>query len=97
MTPSVTPENYTTLTDVTLLEVKLNDQERRVVGRVLTERRALLIETTEDKYSENAIPPRCQVSRCISQEARGGSRRSPFPTHVSIMDGFRRRRRRGYP
>jgi hypothetical protein len=30
------------------LEVKLNDQERRVVGRVLTERKALLIETTED-------------------------------------------------
>ena len=31
-----------------LLEVKLNDQERRVVGRLLTERKALLIETTED-------------------------------------------------
>lgn len=32
----------------TLLEVKLNDQERRAVGRLLTERKALLIETTED-------------------------------------------------
>jgi hypothetical protein len=31
-----------------LLEVTLNDHERRVVGRVLTERKALLIETTED-------------------------------------------------
>jgi hypothetical protein len=31
-----------------LLEVKLNDQERRIVGRLLTERKALLIETTED-------------------------------------------------
>ena len=30
------------------MEVKLNDQERRVVGRLLTERKALLIETTED-------------------------------------------------
>jgi hypothetical protein len=30
------------------LEVKLNDQERRAVGRLLTERKALLIETTED-------------------------------------------------
>jgi hypothetical protein len=30
------------------LELKLNDQERRVVGRLLTERKALLIETTED-------------------------------------------------
>ena len=30
------------------MEVTLNDQERRVVGRVLTERKALLIETTED-------------------------------------------------
>jgi hypothetical protein len=31
-----------------LLEIELNDQERRAVGRVLAERRALLIETTED-------------------------------------------------
>ena len=31
-----------------LLEVNLNDQERRAVGRLLTERMALLIETTED-------------------------------------------------
>jgi hypothetical protein len=30
------------------LEVKLNDQERRAVGRLLVERKALLIETTED-------------------------------------------------
>jgi hypothetical protein len=30
------------------LELKLNDQERRVVGRLLKERFALLIETTED-------------------------------------------------
>jgi hypothetical protein len=30
------------------LQVKLNDQERRAVGRLLTERKALLIETTED-------------------------------------------------
>ena len=30
------------------MEVKLNDQERRAVGRLLTERKALLIETTED-------------------------------------------------
>jgi hypothetical protein len=31
-----------------LLEVKLNDQERRAVGRLRKERKALLIETTED-------------------------------------------------
>ena len=30
------------------MDITLNDQERQVVGRVLTERRALLIETTED-------------------------------------------------
>jgi hypothetical protein len=30
------------------LEVKLHDQERRAVGRLLTERKALLIETTQD-------------------------------------------------
>ena len=34
-----------------LLEVKLNDQERRAVGRLLTERKALLIETTEDTWA----------------------------------------------
>ena len=31
-----------------LLKIELNDQERRVAGRLLTERKALLIETTED-------------------------------------------------
>ena len=30
------------------MEIELNDQERRAVGRLLTERKALLIETTED-------------------------------------------------
>ena len=37
-----------------LLEVKLNDQERRVVGRLLTERKALLFETTEDTTQPDA-------------------------------------------
>jgi hypothetical protein len=31
-----------------LLKIELNDQERRAAGRLLTERKALLIETTED-------------------------------------------------
>ena len=31
-----------------LLEIELNDQERRALGRLLAERKALLIETTED-------------------------------------------------
>ena len=30
------------------LEIELNDQERRAVGRLLTERKARLIEITED-------------------------------------------------
>jgi hypothetical protein len=30
------------------LEIKLSDEERRAVGRLLTERKALLIEITED-------------------------------------------------
>jgi len=30
------------------LEIEFNDQERRAVGRLLTERKALLIEITED-------------------------------------------------
>ena len=36
------------------MEVTLNDQERRVVGRVLTERKALLIETIEDTTQPDA-------------------------------------------
>ena len=36
------------------MEVKLNDQERRAVGRLLTERKALLIETTEDTTQPDA-------------------------------------------
>jgi hypothetical protein len=37
-----------------LLEVKLNDQERRAVGRLLAERKALLIEITEDTTQSDA-------------------------------------------
>jgi hypothetical protein len=34
--------------------------------------------------------PRCQGERRISQEAQGGGRtRKPFPTHISLVDGFR--------
>jgi hypothetical protein len=36
------------------LELKLNDQERRAVGRLLSERKALLIETTEDTTQPDA-------------------------------------------
>ena len=37
-----------------LLKIELNNQERRVVGRVLTERKALLVETTEDTTQPDA-------------------------------------------
>ena len=36
------------------MEVKFNDQERRLVGRLLTERRALLIETADDTTQPDA-------------------------------------------
>ena len=36
------------------MEVKLNDHERRAVGRLLRERKALLIETTEDTTQPDA-------------------------------------------
>jgi hypothetical protein len=36
------------------LKIELNDQERRVVGRLLTERKALVIETTEDTTQPDA-------------------------------------------
>ena len=32
------------------LKIELNDQERRVVGRALVERRAALIESTGDRF-----------------------------------------------
>ena len=36
------------------------------------------------------MPPRCHVDRCISQEARGGGTSwNPFPTPISLVDGFR--------
>ena len=36
------------------MEIELNDQERRAVGRLLTERKALLIETMEDTTQPDA-------------------------------------------
>jgi hypothetical protein len=36
------------------LEIELDDQERRAVGRLLSERKALLIETTEDTTQPDA-------------------------------------------
>ena len=36
------------------MKIELNDQERRVVGRLLTERKALLIEITEDTTQPDA-------------------------------------------
>ena len=44
-----------------LLEVKLNDQERRVVGRVLAKRKARLMETAEDTPS---------LTRCVAPDLR---------------------------
>ena len=41
-----------------LLKIELNDQERRVVGRLLTERKALLIEITEDTTQPDAVASR---------------------------------------
>ena len=36
------------------MKIELNDQERRAVGRLLTERTALLIEITEDTTQPDA-------------------------------------------
>jgi hypothetical protein len=36
------------------LKIELNDQEKRAVGRLLMERKALLIETTEDTTQPDA-------------------------------------------
>jgi hypothetical protein len=36
------------------LEIELNDRETRAAGRLLTERKALLVETTEDTTQPNA-------------------------------------------
>jgi hypothetical protein len=37
------------------LKIELNDQERRAVGGLLTERKSLLIETTEDTTQPDGV------------------------------------------
>jgi hypothetical protein len=80
------------------------------VGRLLTERKAVLIETTEDTTRSDSarragsielsviesILGKCYASEMSRQPVHqpqgsgGGTSRNPFPTHVSIVDGFRR-------
>jgi hypothetical protein len=53
------------------LEVKLNDQEWRVVGRVLTERKALLIETTEDTTQPDSARAAASIELLVIESMLG--------------------------
>jgi hypothetical protein len=53
------------------LEVKLNDQERRAVGRLLTERKALLIETTEDTTQPDPARRAALIELSVIKSIRG--------------------------
>jgi hypothetical protein len=54
-----------------LLEIELNDQERRVVVRVLTERRALLIETTEDTTQPDSARAAASIELLVIESILG--------------------------
>ena len=55
------------------MEIVLNNRERRAVGRLLTERKALLIETTEDTTQPD--PARRTALTELLREAIGFIRR----------------------
>ena len=59
------------------MEVKLNDQERRVVGRLLTERKALLIETTEDTTQPDAARRAGLIELSVIESILGKLRTRP--------------------
>jgi hypothetical protein len=62
-----------------LLEVKLNDQERRVVGRVLPERKALLIETTDDTTQPDAARRAGSIELLVIESILGKCYASEIP------------------
>ena len=75
-----------------LLEVKLNDQERRVVGRLLTERKALLIETTEDTTQPDAARRAGSIELSVIESILGkcyASEVSRQPVHQPRGSGRR--------
>ena len=66
------------------MEVTLNDQERRVVGRLLTERKALLIETTDDTTKPDAARHAGSIELSVIESILGkcyASERSRRPPH----------------
>ena len=75
-----------------LLEVKLNDQERRVVGRVLPERKALLIETTDDTTQPDAARRAGSIELSVIESILGkcyASEVSRQPVHQPRGSGRR--------
>jgi hypothetical protein len=75
-----------------LLEVTLNDQERRIVGRVLTERKALLIETREDTTQPDAARRAGSIELSVIESILGkcyAFEMSPQPVHQRRSSGRR--------
>lgn len=66
-----------------LLEVELNDQERRAVGRLLTERKALLIEITEDTTRSHPARRAGLIELRIIASVIGKLRRPMSPNRCS--------------
>jgi hypothetical protein len=76
----------------TLLEVTLNDQERRAVGRLLTERKALLIETTEDTTQPDPARRAGSIELSVIESILGkcyASEMSRQPVHQPTSSGRR--------
>jgi hypothetical protein len=74
-----------------LLEVKLNNQERRVVGRLLAEREALLIETTEDTTQPDAARRAGSIELSVIESILGKLRLRDITSTV-VADLLQRRR-----
>jgi hypothetical protein len=73
------------------LEVKLNDQERRAVGRLLTERKALLIETTEDTTRSDSARRAGSIELSVIESILGKLRLRDL-TSAGAADVLQRRR-----
>ena len=74
-----------------LLKIELNDQERRVAGRLLTERKALLIETTEDTTQPDSARRAGSIELSVIESTLGKLRLRDV-TSTAAADVLQRRR-----
>jgi hypothetical protein len=69
------------------LEVKLNEQERRAVSRLLMERKALLIETTEDTTQRDAARRAGSIELSVIESILGKLTAAPA-TRLGVAEGI---------